>query len=148
MADINRSEFSMTGEIVLSIQECLWKQRAECRRTVRIRDSSKDSAFTRILGKLVNAQGGTYKNALYAASSFGHKEVVQLLLENGADVNAKDGNALYIASCWGHEEVVQLLLANGADIIAQGGEHSNALEVALSWGHTVVVKLLEEHGGC
>lgn len=37
----------------------------------------------------VNAQGGKYGNALQSASAAGHWTIVQLLLDNGADVNMR-----------------------------------------------------------
>lgn len=46
------------------------------------------------------------------ASYSGHKLVVELLLERGADVNAQDGkygSARQAASLQGHEDVVLLL---------------------------------------
>ncbi|KAF7502344.1 hypothetical protein GJ744_006009 [Endocarpon pusillum] len=48
----------------------------------------------------VNAQGKYYGNALYAASSGGHKKVVEMLLAKSAEVNAQGGycgNALQAA---------------------------------------------------
>jgi ankyrin repeat protein len=42
-------------------------------------------------GAEVNAQGGFYGNALYAALAGGHEQVVKMLLDKGADVNAQDG---------------------------------------------------------
>jgi ankyrin repeat protein len=39
----------------------------------------------------VNAQGGWYGNALYAATLRGHKAIVKLLLNKNADVNAQGG---------------------------------------------------------
>jgi ankyrin repeat protein len=40
-------------------------------------------------GADVNAQGGRYGNALYAASLGGHEQVVKLLLDKGADTNVE-----------------------------------------------------------
>jgi ankyrin repeat protein len=57
-------------------------------------------------------------SALSAAASSGQVEVVRLLLDRGADVNADDywgGNALCGPSLNGHVDVVQLLLSRGAD---------------------------------
>ena len=36
-------------------------------------------------GADVNAEGGKYRNALQAALSEGHKEIVKLLLDKGAE---------------------------------------------------------------
>jgi ankyrin repeat protein len=40
-----------------------------------------------VKGANVNAQGGHYGNALQAASAHGDNDIVQLLLEKGANVN-------------------------------------------------------------
>lgn len=53
-----------------------------------------------------------YDNALQAASAKGYREIVKLLLGNGAEVNAQGGryrNALHISSAQGHQEIVKLL---------------------------------------
>ena len=84
----------------------------------------------------VNAQGGVYGNALQAASSHGHIQTVQLLLDKGADINAQGGrfysNALEAASYNNHNKVVQLLLKRGANVDAQGKYSGSALQAASS----------------
>ncbi|KAK1838141.1 pfs domain-containing protein [Colletotrichum chrysophilum] len=99
-------------------------------------------------GADVNAQGGRYGNALQAASSRGHQEIVQILLKHRADVNAQGdeyGNALYAASEGSHQEIVQMLLNKGADINAQGGRYGNALQAASKEGHQEIVQILLKH---
>jgi ankyrin repeat protein len=98
---------------------------------------------------LVNAQGGDYGSALHAASAEGHKQIVKLLLEKGADVNVQGGHygsALQAASVRDHEEVVKLLLEKGADVNAQSGDYGSALHAALARGHEEIVKLLLSKG--
>ncbi|EFY96510.1 Pfs, NACHT and Ankyrin domain protein [Metarhizium robertsii ARSEF 23] len=93
-------------------------------------------------GADVNAQGGRYGNALYAASSQGHLEI-------GADVNAQGGlygTTLHAASSGGHLEIVQLLLDKGADVNAQGGLYGTTLHAASSGGHLEIVQLLQGRG--
>ena len=93
----------------------------------------------------VNAQGGQYGTALQAASSGGHEEVVEMLLDKGADVNAQGewyGTALQAASSGGHKEVVEMLLDKGADVNAQGVGYGTALQAASSRGHKKVVEML------
>ncbi|CEN59972.1 Putative Ankyrin repeat domain containing protein [Aspergillus calidoustus] len=80
------------------------------------------------------------------ASSGGHQEIVQLLLDKGADVNVQGGNALQAASARGYQEIVQLLLDKGADVNAQGGEYGNALQAASEGRHEKIVKLLKKRG--
>jgi ankyrin repeat protein len=56
-------------------------------------------------GADVNAQGGEYGNALQAASAQGRKEVVQMLLKKGADVNTREENMEM------HSRLLQLMAA-------------------------------------
>jgi ankyrin repeat protein len=101
-------------------------------------------------GENVNMQGGDYYgSALQAASYNGLEEMVKLLLEKGADVNAQGGyygNALQAASVDGSKAVVRLLLDEGADVTAQGGVYGNALQAASEQGNLAIVRLILDKG--
>jgi ankyrin repeat protein len=82
---------------------------------------------------------------LYYAAFLGLQEVVSLLINDGADVDAQCGyygNALQAASWKGHEAVVRLLLHKNADANAQGGFYGNALQAASAKGYEQIAKLL------
>jgi hypothetical protein len=88
-------------------------------------------------------------NALSWACLRGHTNIVQELLDKGADVNAQGGhygNALQAASAGGHLDIVQVLLDKGADVNAQGGHYSNALQAASAGGHLDIVQILVKKG--
>ena len=76
---------------------------------------------------------------LHRAAKNGHAETVSLLLDNGADINAKnrDGQtALHVAAKYGHDAIVSLLLDNGADIEAKNIDGSTPLHrAAKKWSH-------------
>ncbi|KXG52095.1 uncharacterized protein PGRI_083790 [Penicillium griseofulvum] len=83
------------------------------------------------------------------AASEGHANIVQLLLDQGADVNAQDGKngtALQAAALEGHAHIVRLLLDQGADVNAQGGWYGTALQAASLRGHGEVVQMLLDQG--
>ena len=89
------------------------------------------------------------RNALFWSSYFGHKESVQILLDKGADVNARGwrhGNALQAASRGGYKQIVQILLNKGADVNAQRGGDGNALVAASIGGHEQIVQMLLDRG--
>ena len=86
---------------------------------------------------------------LEKASLEGYTEVVRLLLEAGADVNAFDGqyrNALHAASSAGRVTTVRLLLDQGADVNATDGVRSTALQAAISVGCEKTTRLLLDQG--
>ncbi|KAI0098743.1 ankyrin repeat-containing domain protein [Nemania sp. FL0031] len=96
----------------------------------------------------VNARG-EHGNTLQAACFRGHWDVVNILVDNGVNINARGGtydNALQAASLRGHREIAELLLQSGADINAQGGKYGNALQAASFQGHIEIVHFLLEHG--
>lgn len=68
------------------------------------------------------------------------------LLENCADINAKDNNgwkALIWASNKGHLEIVKYLAENGADIDSKNNYGKTALEYASDNEHLEIVKYLK-----
>ena len=83
---------------------------------------------------------------LRASSSY--RRVIQLLLQHGADVNARDQShnmPLHLA-LFESDTDVRLLIEHGADIHARDGNHSTPLHLASAEGSTKTVKLLIEHG--
>ncbi|KAJ4288061.1 hypothetical protein N0V90_012078 [Kalmusia sp. IMI 367209] len=109
------------------------------------------SAVIRLLegGCDVNEKDTSDCASLYYTCLNGDLEMLQLLLNRGADVSAQGGwygNALQAASAGGHTQVVELLLDEGAEVNAQGGWYGNALQAASAGGHTQVVELLLDEG--
>ena len=65
--------------------------------------------------RLAFAAGDT---PLHSAAQWGHKDIVKMLLANGAEVNVTNKwgqTPLHYASVFGHEEVIRTLLNAGAD---------------------------------
>ena len=75
--------------------------------------------------------------------------VVKDLIEQGADVNAKDKDgmtALIVASRNGHREVVEMLISNGADVNAKDNSDWTALMRASIKGQSKIAELLIANG--
>jgi ankyrin repeat protein len=67
-------------------------------------------------GANVNLSSADAFPALYSAARGGHREIVRLLLDRGADVNARarGWSARQAAEKQGHVEIVKLLREHGA----------------------------------
>ncbi|KAI9878600.1 MAG: hypothetical protein M1830_000460 [Pleopsidium flavum] len=89
------------------------------------------------------------KPPLYYAALMGLLGVGQLLIEEGANVNAQSGSygtALNAASAEGNEAIAHLLIEKGANVNAQAKHHETALQLASGWGHEAIAHLLIEKG--
>ena len=79
-------------------------------------------------GTNLDTKTATREDDLIAASSTGCDTLVELLLNEGIDVNVKRGlygNALQAAAQAGHTNTVRILLARGADVNAIGGDNGD-----------------------
>ena len=76
-------------------------------------------------------------------------DIVTVLVENAADVNAKDTSGrttLIVAAENGQKEIVDLLVAKGADVNSRDNRGTTPLTAATRGRHSEVAQLLREHG--
>ena len=119
-------------------QESEWRYHKRTALMIAATDGYLDLAkLLRANGADVNRQGGNYHNsqdsaapsngnrrmsALHYASGAGHKDFVEWLLAEGADLHAKQTikrDALWEAAFWGRVDIVKLFLSLGANVNAR-----------------------------
>ena len=92
----------------------------------------------------------TGKTALHYAAEYGHLEIAELLLANGANVNRRDDDKatpLYFAAVGGFVDVARLLLDYGADINARDKAKESPMDGAVFFGHMNVADLFQSFMG-
>ncbi len=112
-------------------------------------DYKKASIITATLTSGININ--ITDQVVSGAINKGNSDLVQLLLDNGTDVNAKSADgygytALIYASSSGNKEIVKLLLGYGADVNAVLNNGCTALIVASVKDQKEIVKLLLDSG--
>ncbi|KAG5449039.1 Poly [ADP-ribose] polymerase tankyrase-1 [Clonorchis sinensis] len=86
---------------------------------------------------------------LHLAAGYNNVEVVEFLLESGADVNSKDKGGLiplHNASSYGHVDVAALLIRHGTSVNAVDKWGYTPLHEAAQKGRTQLCALLLAHG--
>jgi ankyrin repeat protein len=101
------------------------------------------------MGALVDAVAGnrTGYNALTGAVAGGRADVVDWLLQNGAEPNYRYGagfTPLLTAGANGHLEIVKMLLLHGADVHAKTNDGKSAADIAEERKHAEVAEFLRE----
>ena len=82
---------------------------------------------------------------LHWAARNGRVEISRLLLQNGAELNAKGNygsSPLHCSAIQGHIDILHLLVENGADLEAQGNDGERALHCAADLGHLPFIQEL------
>lgn len=107
------------------------------------KSSSRSNLDVNCKGKSKANQGWT---PLHLAAYFGHCNVVKALLENGADVNARNGmgdTPLHRAAFTGRADVVTLLIQYDADVTIINGEGRKSSQVTNSTEVKQLIKAAE-----
>ena len=95
------------------------------------------------------ANANTIDTDLFKAATIGNKELVESLIQQGADVNAqnKEGaTALMLAAGKGNKDIAELLIQHGANVNIRSNENVSALDLALYFKHYDIADLLQKHG--
>lgn len=90
------------------------------------------------------------RTPMIIAAGSGHANIVRLLIDKGAAVDAADSRgatSLQISAWWGHEEVVNVLLERGASVGIRSRQGLSALMNASMGGHLRVIARLLKHTG-
>jgi ankyrin repeat protein len=85
-----------------------------------------------------------YAESIQALETANHNRdtMIQLLLDRGADVSARNDEALFVASSRGYDTTVQLLLDKGANPNAGKQSDVTPLEACLDCGYVELAELL------
>jgi ankyrin repeat protein len=87
---------------------------------------------------------------LHLSVQNGKKEVSELLISEGADVNAMNmwgGTPLQLAAREGRKEIAELLIENEADLNVKDKSGLTSLDWAIYYHHPETTDLLRKHGG-
>ena len=109
-------------------------------------------------GADVNASNMHGETPLHRAAWYGHKEVIQLLINNGAYANFRHSSftplhfatgaaGIHHLDLEGQKEIVELLISGDADVNAKDRDDKTPLDWAIKHKRTETADLLRKHGG-
>ena len=140
---------SITNTTVAMPQASISTASASLEAAARAGDLEKVKALLQANPNLIFNTGGGEFTPLVAAAWSNHKDVVEFLLANHADINARDSlhmTALTHAATEGHQEMAEFLLANKADPNIGDNSGLTPLFQASLMGRKEMVELLLAHG--
>jgi ankyrin repeat protein len=143
---------AFSSTLLLSIAILNFLPGARARRQTHFARAAADGnvrsmRLLQMAGAHVNNQGSCCTPLLLAASE-GRLDAVRYLLDQGADVNARDErgrSALTEAAFYGNASVIKELILRGADLNAVSDE-GTALDIAINTNHDSVIELLKHYG--
>ena len=102
-------------------------------------------------GVRVNAKETSFgMTALHVAASQGHTKVVEVLLQNGSDIEAREETGrtpLHTAAFRAQKQVVQILLEKGAKVNAQTKDGKTPLDWAIINENIELASFIRQYGG-
>ena len=91
-----------------------------------------------IVELMIEKGANDWNKGLYGACEGGNKEIIELMIEKGAD----DWNYGLIGACrGGYKEIVGLMIEKGADNLNEG------LQIACIGGYKEIAKIMKQKGG-
>ena len=113
-------------------------------------DAAKEGNIEAVKQHLANGADVNAKDdgwtPLHNAAGYSTKEMVELLISNGANVNAKNDDGWTPLHDAATKEVAELLIAKGADVEAKDKDNWTPLHKAAFGGHKEIVELLISEG--
>ena len=101
-------------------------------------------------GSNINQRDASGKTPLYLAAELGCAQVAEILVQRGAQINARDYvyslSPLHCASRYGHIDIVLMLLGRNAIFDSQDRDCKTPLHYASFRGHKEIIQILLDKG--